>query len=141
MAINNNTAESSPFSKSVVQNEMAYYFDDDKIGIIQKQSDGSWDSIKETCPKDSGTSKDALCRIHYHGRYSEATSLNQKLSEDLGIKHGLHSALLNYVRQRLMEDQNDQQRAMYYGRLFKEQVNKFPYRRSGIRGIVPYSFK
>ena len=49
-------ATTSPFTKDKIRTQMAYYFDDDRIAVIQKNgTTGEWDSISETVTNDADT--------------------------------------------------------------------------------------
>ena len=134
------TATSSPFTKDKIRTQMAYYFDDDRIAIIQKNSTtGEWDSISETTTNDADTDLDHRLRIHYHSRYTKVSGLEQDINTDIGLKYGLHLALIDYIRARLSEDSNEEQKAMYYYSKFNDRIKKYPYRKSAVRGIQLYN--
>ena len=133
-------ATTSPFTKDKIRTQMAYYFDDDRIAVIQKNgTTGEWDSISETVTNDADTTKDHRLRLHYHARYVDVNNLEQDINTDIGLKYGLHLALLDYVRARISEDIGDVQTSTYYYMKFKERIKKYPYRKSAVRGINPYS--
>mgnify|MGYP003671185392 CR=1 FL=1 len=130
------TALSSPFTKGEVRGSLAYYFDDDRIAIVQKnKSTGEWDSIAHATEVADG---DRL-RVTYHSRYAPITGLEQDLNTTIGLKYGLHLALIDYVRSRLEEDAGDMQKASFYFARFQSRVKKFPYRKSAVRSIQPYN--
>lgn len=130
------TATSSPFKKDEIRNQLAYYFDDDRIAIVQKnKSTGEWDSIAHATQEADGE----RLRVTYHARYAPITGLEQDLNTEIGLKYGLHLALLDYVRSRLEEDEGDMQKASFYFARFQSRVKKFPYRKSAIRSIQPYN--
>ena len=133
-------ATTSPFTKDKIRTQMAYYFDDDRIAIIQKNgTTGEWDSISETVTNNADSKKDHRLRLHYHARYTDVNNLEQDINTDIGLKYGLHLALLDYVRARISEDVGDVQTSTYYYMKFKERIKKYPYRKSAVRGINPYS--
>ena len=129
------TATSSPFKKSHIRKNMSYYFDDDRIAVLEIH-EGEWKSIQTTVPNDSGK----RLQIHYHSRFDEVTGLHQNINKTIGLKYGLHLALLDYLRYRLEEDNGDFQKSSYYLVRFKERIKKYPYRRSAVRGIAPWGF-
>ena len=132
------TATSSPFNKDKIQTQLAYYFDDDRIAIVQKNKQtGEWDSISDATANADG---DRL-RVTYHARYAPITGLEQDINTDIGLKYGLHLALLDYVRSRLEEDNGDMQKASFYFARFQSRIKKFPYRKSAVRSIQPFSLK
>ena len=129
-------ATTSPFKKDIIRSQMAYYFDDDRIAIIQKnKTTGEWDSITEETQEAEGT----RLRVTYHARYSPISDLEQDLNTQIGLKYGLHLALLDYIRSRLEEDEGDMQKAAFYFSRFQSRVKKFPYRKSAVRSIQPYN--
>ena len=129
-------ATTSPFKKDIIRSQMAYYFDDDRIAIIQKnKTTGEWDSITEETQEADGT----RLRVTYHARYSPISDLEQDLNTQIGLKYGLHLALLDYIRSRLEEDDGDMQKAAFYFSRFQSRVKKFPYRKSAVRSIQPYN--
>ena len=129
-------ATTSPFKKDIIRSQMAYYFDDDRIAIIQKnKTTGEWDSITEETQEADGT----RLRVTYHARYSPISDLEQDLNTQIGLKYGLHLALLDYIRSRLEEDEGDMQKAAFYFSRFQSRVKKFPYRKSAVRSIQPYN--
>ena len=72
------TATTSPFTKDKIRTQMAYYFDDDRIAIIQKNgTNGEWDSISETLSNNADEKLDHRLRLHYHSRYTKVTGLEQ----------------------------------------------------------------
>jgi len=130
------TATTSPFTKGKIKNEMAYYFDDDRIAIVQNnKTTGEWDSISEATADGDGE----RLRVTYHARYGPITSLEQDINTDIGLKYGLHLALIDYVRSRLEEDNGDLQKASFYFGRFTKRVKQFPYRKSAVRSIQPYN--
>lgn len=127
-----------PFTKNDTRKNLAYYFDDDQIGIVQRNEEsGEWDSISTSV----STSDGAMLRVHTRARYPNITGLDQDINTDIGLKYGLHLALIDYCRSRLEEDKGDMEKAAYYYARFTSRIKKFPYRRSGVRSIQPYGFK
>jgi len=49
--------------------------------------------------------------------------------------------LIDYIRARLHEDAGDMQRSSYFYAKFKERVQKYPYRKSGQRGIQLFGLR
>ena len=78
-------------------------------------------------------------RLHYHSRYGTITDLESDLNVEIGVKYGLHLALLDYVRARIMEDEKDEQKAAYYYNKFAKRIKQYPYRKSSVRGIKLYN--
>jgi hypothetical protein len=138
-------AESSPFKKDHIRNNMAYYFDDENIAIVEKDS-GEWQSIKTTISPntsvvDGNTVEHHRLNITYHSRYKSVAGLEDDINIDIGLKYGLHLALLDYLRARLHEDAGDIARSNYYYGKFRERIKKYPYRKSGVRGIQLFGLR
>lgn len=134
------TATTSPFTKDKIRTQIAYYFDDDRIALIQKNgTTGEWDSVNETILNNADEKLDHRLRLHYHARYTKVSTLEQDINTDIGLKYGLHLALIDYIRARLSEDSNEEEKAMYYYAKFNERIKKYPYRKSAVRGIKFYN--
>ena len=138
-------ATTSPFKKDHIRNNMAYYLDDENIAIIEKDS-GEWKSIKTTISPsteviDGETFEHHRLNITYHSRYMTVDSLEQDINIDIGLKYGLHLALLDYLRGRLHEDAGDIARSNYYYGKFRERIKKYPYRKSAARGIQLFGLR
>jgi len=135
----------SPFNKGHVLNNMGYYFDDNRIAIVEKNgtgdTSGEWKSIQTSLTNNVDTTKDHRLVIHYHQRYVKITSLEQDINTAIGLKYGLHLALLDYARMRLSDDNGDAESSKYYMARFSVRIKKYPYRKSGVRGIQTYSFR
>ena len=146
-------ATSSPFKKDHIRNNMAYYFDDENIAIVEKNSSddnatnkGEWQSIKTTISPNTTVVDGDTVELHrlnitYHSRYISVTGLEQDINVDIGLKYGLHLALLDYLRARLHEDAGDIARSNYYYGKFRERIKKYPYRKSGVRGIQLFGLR
>tara|TARA_Y100000310_G_C20593586_1_gene769366 strand:- start:51 stop:482 length:432 start_codon:yes stop_codon:yes gene_type:complete len=140
-----NLASSSPFKKDHILREMAYYFDDNRIAIVERNGtgdiSGEWKSIQTSLTNDADTTQDHRLIIHYHQRYVKITNLEQDINTAIGLKYGLHLALLDYVRMRIEEDNQNQESAKYYMLRFRDRIKRYPYRKSGARGIQFYSLR
>ena len=123
-------ASSSPFKKDHIRNNMAYYLDDENIAIVERNSSDNsatnkneWQSIKTTVsPNNIGDEEQHRLNITYHSRYVSVTGLEQDINVDIGLKYGLHLALLDYLRARLHEDAGDIARSNYYYGKFRERI-------------------
>jgi len=133
-------ATSSPFNKSHILSNMAYYFDDNRIAIVEGNK-GEWKSIQTAITNSADEGTDQRMVIHYHQRYVKVINLEQDINVDIGLKYGLHLALLDYIRMRLEEDNSDLQRSNYYFGRFTNRIKKYPYRKAAVRGIQNYSLR
>lgn len=121
----------SPFSEEKIK-DLAYYFDDERIAIVKKNvTSGDWDTIDDVFD----VANNNYLQIYYHSRYNSITSLTQDINSDIGLPAGLHTALVYYAKYRLAEDNNDLRKAGYYYNRFLSKIKKYPYRKSGKRGI------
>ena len=125
----------SPFTKASIK-QFAYYFDDERIALVKENNtNGEYDSINTSIsPVDNN-----YLQIYYHARYNTITDLTQHINTDIGLPPGLSTALVYYVKYRLAEDENDLRLAGYYWKKFQIKIKQYPYRKSGVRGIKPYS--
>lgn len=124
----------SPFSEEKIK-DLAYYFDDERIAIVKKNvTSGDWDTINDIFD----VADNNYLQVYYHSRYNSINSLTQDINSDIGLPAGLHTALVYYVKYRLAEDGNDLRKAGYYYNRFLAKIKKYPYRKSGKRGIQLY---
>tara|TARA_R100001443_G_scaffold39619_1_gene53026 strand:- start:495 stop:1151 length:657 start_codon:yes stop_codon:yes gene_type:complete len=85
------------------------------------------------------TSKDRMAngyRISYHSKYTDVTSQANDLYTDAGLDSGMHQYVLCYVKARLLEDMGDLEKAQYFRQMFEMGMNKYPMRKSGVRGLT-----
>lgn len=85
------------------------------------------------------TSKDRMVngyRISYHSKYTDVTSQANDLYTDAGLDSGMHQYVLCYVKARLLEDMGDLEKAQYFRQMFEMGMNKYPMRKSGVRGLT-----
>jgi hypothetical protein len=116
-----------------------WYNDDDKLAIVYKTFTND-DDNDSTVSRDlydtySDSTVASGIRISYHGRYKEATNIEDDLKKDLGLDVGLHRTLVCYIKYRMYEDMGDLQKAQYYKGMFDKMVKQFPSRKSGVRHL------
>ena len=118
-------------------NYFAWYNDDDRLAIVCKKTTTTTDgSIGLAYESWDGSTVPSGIRMHYHARYNNVTELTDNLKSNAGVDVGLHTAILDYVKSRLAEDEGDLQKAMYYQRKYTDKIKKFPHRKSGTRQIT-----
>ena len=75
-------------------------------------------------------------RIHYHAKYTQVSSLTHNLTTNSGLDSGLHAALIDYVKSRLLEDAGDLQRASYFKAKYDKHIKQYPHRKTGVRQLA-----
>ena len=125
-------------SKRTYPNDyFAWYNDDARLAIVSKvlssDSTTTVDDIYDTYT-DSEVSNGL--RIHYHAKYTEVSSLTHNLTTNSGLDSGLHPALIDYVKSRLLEDAGDLQRASYFKGKYDKNIKQYPHRKTGVRQLA-----
>ena len=116
----------------------AWYNDDQRLGIVIKQTSSNATDGLTSGEYDTYTDSDVTkgLRIHFHSKYEEMTISSSKttdLSTLAGLDSGMHTLLLDYIRGRLYEQMGDLQTAQYYFQKFEVGLKKYPSRKSGVR--------
>ena len=87
--------------------------------------------------EDSGTFTslfvDDGIRMTVHSKYEDVDALTDDLQDDCGLDSMMHSAVLDYVRSRVLEDMGQLQEAQYFKLKYEQGIAKKPTRRSGVR--------
>lgn len=102
--------------------------DTDRFYIVKSYSaedDGTWTSLFV----DDGL------RITFHSNYEEVDAVTDDLYTSCGLDIGLHHSLICYLKARLYEDMGDLQTSGYFRTMFREMVQKYPSRKSGVRAL------
>ena len=118
-------------SKRTYPNDyFAWYNDDARLAIVARvlstDSTTTVDDIFDTYVDDSIDSGNDILRIHYHSKYIEVSSLTHNLTTNSGLDSGLHPALVDYVKSRLLEDAGDLQRASYFKGKYDKKYKTIP---------------
>ena len=118
----------------------AWYNDDDRLAIVAKVlSNDTSDSTETTIDTYDTYTGDTVAdgiRIHAHAKYGSVSQITDDLRADSGVDTSLHSAIIDYVKARLLEDAGDLQRAAYYRAKYEKFVKQYPHRKSGIRTLA-----
>ena len=123
--------------RSYPNSYFAWYNDDDKLAIVWRTFTND-DTTDNTTSRDvfdtySGSNVSSGIRISYHGRYKNATNIEDDLKKDLGLDVGLHKSIVCYLKYRMYEDMGDLQKGQYYKGMFDKMVKQIPSRKSGVR--------
>ena len=116
-------------------NYFAWYNDDDRVAIVERQSDTN--SSKGTTAGEYDTYLDSTVtngiRMTIHSKYEEVSALTNDLQDNCGLDSSMHSSVLDYVKSRILEDMGQIEASQYYRKRFEVDVSKKPTRRSGVR--------
>ena len=128
-------------SKRTYPNDyFAWYNDDARLAIVARvlstDSTTTVDDIFDTYVDDSIDSGNDILRIHYHSKYIEVSSLTHNLTTNSGLDSGLHPALVDYVKSRLLEDAGDLQRASYFKGKYDKNIKQYPHRKTGVMQLA-----
>ena len=128
-------------SKRTYPNDyFAWYNDDNRLAIVSRSlssdSTTTVDDVFDTHVDDSLGDDNNIIRMHYHSKYTVVSSLTHNLTTESGLDSGLHPALIDYVKSRLLEDAGDLQRASYFKGKYEKSVKQWPHRKSGVRNLA-----
>ena len=116
-------------------NYFAWYNDDDRLAVVERQTSttdakgvvaGEYDTYL-------GTTVTSGIRMTIHSKYEDVDALTDDLQDDCGLDSMMHSAVLDYVRSRVLEDMGQLQEAQYFKLKYEQGIAKKPTRRSGVR--------
>jgi hypothetical protein len=119
----------------------AWYNDDQRLGIVVKQTSSSSTDGITTGEYDTYTDSSVTkgLRIHFHSKFEEISSSDSKatdLSELAGLDSGFHSLVVDYVKGRLFEEMGNIQVANYHLQKFELGIKRYPSRKSGVRRLT-----
>ena len=129
--------------RSFPNNYFAWFNDSNRIAVVAKTlSNDVSDATETTLDKYDTFTGDSVAegvRIHFHAKYGGIERVTDDLRVDSGVDTGLNSAIIDYVKSRLLEDMGDMQKATYYRSKYERTIKQYPHRKSGIRALsVPY---
>jgi len=113
----------------------AWYNDDDRLAIVEKQLDttsskgitsGEYDSFYGTTVTDG-------IRMTIHSKYEDVTVITTALDTTHGLDSSMHSSVLDYVKSRVLEDMGQLEQAQFFRNRFEVSISKKRTRRSGVR--------
>ena len=106
----------------------------DRSSTDTTNRDGNYDTYN-----DSSVTKGL--RVIYHAKYPEVDALTDDLSgfgsatNSSYVDTGLHSAILDYVKSRIEEDNGAFDRAGFFMAKYKDKIHKYPHRKTGQRTL------
>ena len=116
----------------------AWYNDDDRLAIVERQTStteakgitgGEYDTY-------TGSSVTDGIKMTIHSKYETATALTDDLQTTCGLNESMHVHILEYVKSRILEDQGDMEKAVFFRQKYNDGVMKKPSRKSGIRVLL-----
>tara|TARA_R100000306_G_C4281698_1_gene95417 strand:- start:62 stop:469 length:408 start_codon:yes stop_codon:yes gene_type:complete len=128
-------------SKRTYPNDyFAWYNDDNRLAIVSRSlssdSTTTVDDVFDTHVDDSLGDDNNIIRMHYHSKYTVVSSLTHNLTTESGLDSGLHPALIDYVKSRLLEDVGDLQKAAYFKSKYDKIIKQYPHRKTGVRQLA-----
>ena len=123
--------------RSFPNDYFAWYNDDNRLAVVCRVlSSDSTATVDDKFDTYTGDDVTSGIRMHYHAKYTPVTSLTQDLTSNSGLDSGLHSALVDYVKSRLLEDAGDLQRASYFKAKYDKHIKQYPHRKTGVRQLA-----
>ena len=120
----------------------AWYNDDNRLAIVTRVISTDSDSSSSVSDVyDTYVDSQVLngIRMHYHSKYTPVSTNTHNLTTDSGLDSGLHPALIDYVKSRILEDMGDLQKSSYFRAKYEKTVKQYPHRKTGVRALaVPH---
>ena len=115
----------------------AWYNDDNRLAVVYRVLSSDSESKVEDA-FDTYVNADVTngIRIHYHSKYTAVSTPSDDLTSGAGVDSGLHPAIVDYVKARLLEDSGDVQRASYFRQKYEKSVKQYPHRKTGVRNLA-----
>ena len=119
-------------------NYYAWYNDDDRLAIVEKQTNstdakgivsGTYDTYTDSTVTDG-------IKMTIHSKYETATALTDDLQTTCGLNESMHVHVLEYVKSRILEDEGDAEKASFFRNKYDSGVMKKPTRKSGVRVLL-----
>ena len=119
-------------------NYYAWYNDDDRLAIVEKQTNstdakgivsGSYDTYTDSTVTDG-------IKMTLHSKYETAVNLTDDLQTTCGLNEMMHVHVLEYVKSRILEDMGDVEKAAFFKNKYDSGVMKKPTRKSGVRVLL-----
>ena len=115
----------------------AWYNDDNRLAVVCRVlSSDSTTTVDDVYDTFTGSEVSNGLRIHYHAKYTVVSSLTHNLTTGSGLDSGLHPALIDYVKSRLLEDMGDLQKAAYFKAKYEKTIKQYPHRKTGVRQLA-----
>ena len=116
----------------------AWYNDDDRLAIVERQintDDSKGVSAGEYDTYTGSTVTDGIM-MTIHSKYETATALTDDLQTTCGLNESMHVHILEYVKSRILEDNGDLEKAVFFKGKYESGVMKKPSRKSGVRVLL-----
>ena len=119
-------------------NYYAWYNDDDRLAIVEKQTNstdakgvvsGSYDTYTDSTVTDG-------IKMTIHSKYETASNLTDDLQTTCGLNETMHVNVLDYVKARILEDTGETEQSRYFMNKYEQGVMKKPTRKSGVRVLL-----
>ena len=125
-------------SKRTYPNDyFAWYNDDNRLAVVSRVlSSDSTTTVDDIFDTFTDTTVSNGLRMHYHSKYTVVSSLTHNLTTESGLDSGLHPALIDYVKSRLLEDVGDLQKAAYFKAKYDKIIKQYPHRKTGVRQLA-----
>ena len=119
-------------------NYYAWYNDDDRLAIVEKQTNST--NAKGVVSGDYDTYTDSTVtdgvKMTIHSKYETAVNLTDDLQTTCGLNETMHVHVLEYVKSRILEDTGDMDKSTYFKQKYKDGVMKKTTRKSGVRILL-----
>ena len=125
-------------SKRTYPNDyFAWYNDDNRLAVVSRVlSSDSTTTVDDIFDTFTDTTVSNGLRIHYHAKYTQVSTITHNLTTESGLDSGLHPALIDYVKSRLLEDMGDLQKAAYFKAKYDKTIKQYPHRKTGVRQLA-----
>ena len=119
-------------------NYYAWYNDDDRLAIVEKQTNstdskgvvsGTYDTYTDSTVTDG-------IKMTIHSKYETAVNLADDLQSTCGLNEAMHVHVLEYVKSRILEDEGDLEKASFFRGKYDQGVMKKLTRKSGVRVLL-----
>ena len=114
----------------------AWYNDDQRLAIVCEDT-SSTSGEKTRVKYDTYQYADVTAgiRITYKSKYGTIDAQTEDLKTEAGLDSGLHTAVVWYIKSRMIEDAGDIQRAQYFRAMYDKMVRQFPLRKTGVSSL------
>ncbi len=118
----------------------AWYNDDHRLAIVAKVMESDTTSntssdLYDTYVDSTISSSNNIIRIHYHSKYTSVSDIDDNITTGAGVDSGLHPAIVDYVKSRILEDMGDLQNSQYFRQKYEVSIKQYPHRKTGVRNL------
>ena len=116
----------------------AWYNDDDRLAIVVRST--NTDDSKGVTAGEYDTYTDSTVtdgiKMTIHSKYETAVNLTDDLQTTCGLNNSMHVHVLEYVKSRILEDNGDLEKAVFFKGKYDSGIMKKPTRKSGVRVLL-----